>query len=178
MASLRKKLVMAANCAALLCTGAQAATPGEYEVKAAFIHNIAKFVEWPAASPATASARLCVFGEAPFEGALEALRGKQVGKLHWDVVPVGFEANLKECRVLFIAASERDGLDRILESIGNSPVLTIGDTEGYAGQGVIVNFYLERNKVRFEINRQAAARANLFLSSQLLRLARIVPGDM
>jgi hypothetical protein len=76
--------------------------------------------------------------------------------------------------VLFIAASESGNLDRILGSIGNNSVLTIGDSPGYAEQGVMVNFYLEENKVRFEINREAAARARLGISSQLLKLARIV----
>jgi hypothetical protein len=155
---------------------AQAAPPGEYEVKAAFIHNIAKFVEWPGALPSSGSARLCLLGEDPFGGALDALRGKQIGRLVWEIVPVNSGANLKECRVLFIAATERDNLKNILASIGNSPVLTMGDTDGYAGQGVMVNFYMEANRVRFEINREAVARARLSVSSQLLRLARIVRG--
>ncbi len=174
MASALKRLLVVALCMALPRMEAQAAPPTEYEVKAAFIHNIAKFVEWPAAMPSSGRARLCLLGENPFGGALEALHGKQIGKMSWEIVPAGASTNLKECRVLFIAASERGNLGSILESIGNSPVLTVGDTEGYAGHGVMVNFYLEENKVRFEINREAAARARLAMSSQLLKLARIV----
>lgn len=176
MASARKKLFMAAHCAALLCTEAQAAPPGEYEVKAAFIHNIAKFVEWPAAAPSSGSATLCLLGEDPFKGALDALRGKQIGRMRWEIVPVTSKSPLTACRVLFIAASERGDLNRILANIGNSPVLTVGDSDSYARHGVVVNFYLEENRVRFEINREAAARAGLVISSQLLKLARIVPG--
>lgn len=159
--------------AALSCAGVPAAPPTEYEVKAAFIHNIAKFVEWPA-SPASGTARLCLLGGDPFGGALDALRGKPISRLSWEIVPAGAGNDLKACRVLFIAASESSNLDRILERLGNSPVLTLGDTDGYAERGVMVNFYREENRVRFEINREAAARARLGISSQLLKLARIV----
>lgn len=173
----QKKQAVAMLCAvltALGCSTAMAEQPNEYEVKAAFIHNIAKFVEWPAASPFSGSARLCLLGRDPFGGALGVLQGKQIGRLSWEIVPASSRTTLKECRVLFIAASESGNLDRILGSIGNNSVLTIGDSPGYAEQGVIVNFYLEENKVRFEINREAAARARLGISSQLLKLARIV----
>jgi hypothetical protein len=160
--------------AALRCQAAMAAPPTEYEVKAAFIHNIAKFVEWPAVPSSVRSARLCVLGQNPFGEALEALQGKPVGRLNWEIVQADGSASLKECRVLFISASERSNLGRILESIASHPVLTIGDSEGYAEQGVMVNFYPEQNKVRFEINLAAATGAGLKISSQLLKLARIV----
>jgi hypothetical protein len=176
MAGASSKLFVFALCAALSCGGAWAA-PTEYEVKVAFIHNIAKFVEWPAvASPASGRARLCLLGDGPSGGAFEVLQGKPVGAANWEVVRVDGGRSLKECRVLFIASSERANLGRILARIEGSPVLTVGDTEGYAGQGVIVNFYQEENKVRFEINRDAAGRAGLAISSQLLKLARIVSG--
>lgn len=161
--------------AALSCAGVMAAPPTEYEVKAAFIHNIAKFVEWPAVPSSVRSAKLCVLGQNPFGEALGVLQGKPVGRLNWEIVLLDRSASLKECRVLFITASERGNLGRILESIATHPVLTMGDSEGYAEHGVMVNFYMEASRVRFEINRQAAARARLDFSSQLLKLARIVP---
>ncbi|HCI14482.1 MAG TPA: DUF4154 domain-containing protein [Gallionellaceae bacterium] len=176
MAGASSKSFVVALCAVLSCGSAWAA-PSEYEVKAAFIYNIAKFVEWPAvASPVSGRARLCLLGDDPSGGAFEVLQGKPVGAANWEVVRVDGGGSLKECRVLFIAASERANLGRILARIEGRPVLTVGDTEGYAGQGVIVNFYQEENKVRFEINRDAAGRAGLAISSQLLKLARIVSG--
>lgn len=176
MACASNKSFVVALCAMLSPHIGAAAPLAEYEVKAAFIHNIAKFVEWPATSSVSGSARLCVAGKDPFGDALDALQGKPVGAANWEVVRVDGGRSLKECRVLFIAASERAHLTRILASIEGSPVLTVGDTEGYAGQGVMVNFYLEENRVRFEINRKAAARAGLAISAQLLKLARIVSG--
>lgn len=153
----------------------QAAPPTEYEVKAAFIHNIAKYVEWPPTPEYAASTmRLCVLGQNPFGNALDTLRNKKVGGLTWELVPVGPKTSMKECRVLFIAASESGNLRQILDSIKGSAVLTIGDTEGYAERGVMANFYLENSMVRIEINMDAAKRAGLNISSQLLKLARIV----
>lgn len=160
--------------AALSGVGALAAPPTEYEVKAAFIHNFAKFVEWPAPAPASGTARLCLLGHDPFGGALDALQGKPTGPLRWEIVQADAATELKACRVLFIAASESGNLGRILERVGISPVLTLGDSEGYAGRGVMVNFYLEENRVRFEINPAAASRVGFKISSQLLKLARIV----
>lgn len=171
--TVRLKRLMAVLCM-MLPLMAAAEPSSEYEVKAAFIHNIAKFVDWPAALPSTGSARLCLLGRNPFGNALDALQGKPVGRLDWEVVQLGSGNGLKNCRVLFIAASERDHLETILQGMGTGPVLTMGDTEGYAERGVMVNFYLEGNKVRFEINREAAARAGIDFGSQLLRLARIV----
>ena len=92
----------------------------------------------------------------------------------WEVQPVDSRTSLNECRVLFIAASESSNLRRVLKDIKGNVTLTVGDTNGYAAQGVMVNFYPESNKVRFEINVDAARRASLRISSQLLKLARIV----
>lgn len=167
-------------CAALFagtCVNAHPASPTEYEVKAAFIHNIAKFVEWPAAARRTGSLKLCILGQSPFGNSLDALQGKTIGNKVWEVLPAKPNTNLRECGVLFIAASESDNLSQILERLQGSNVLTMGDTAGYAAQGVMVNFYLEQDKVRFEINVGATSRAGLKVSSQLLKLARIVAGS-
>lgn len=169
----RLKRLVAALCM-MLPPMAAAEPPSEYEVKAAFIHNIAKFVDWPETLPSSGSARLCLLGRNPFGNALDALQGKPVGRLAWEVVQLGPGNGLKNCRVLFIGASERDHLKSILQRMESGPVLTMGDTGGYAERGVMVNFYLEGNKVRFEINREAAARSGIGFGSQLLRLARIV----
>lgn len=150
---------------------AVAAPPTEHEVKAAFIHNIAKFVEWPAGKDKVL--RLCLMGHESL-GAAAVLQGKAVGSRSWEVVPGVSRVSLLDCQVLFIPAMDGTSLRRILEDVRASPVLTVGDSEGYAEEGVIVNFYLEQNKVRFEINADAARRAGLKVSSQLLKLARIV----
>lgn len=166
-------ILLAAILVAAYCRSTQAA-PGEYEVKAAFVHNIAKFVEWPVSPQESRVLRLCILGQEAFADAAITLQGKAVGSRVWEVVPAASRAELRKCQVLFIGASEAENLPRLLGSLKGSPVLTVGDSEGYAEQGVTVNFYLEQNKVRFEINPSAASRAGLKISSQLLKLARIV----
>lgn len=153
---------------------AWAVAPSEYEIKAAFIHNIARFVAWPAA-PADGRMRLCTLGSSALTEAVAALAGEQIDGLRWDVRQVGAHADLLECRVLLIASSETGNLDRILESISGSAIMTVGNDDGYAERGVMFGFYLENKKVRIKINVDAAKRAGLKVSSQLLKLARIVP---
>jgi hypothetical protein len=159
---------------------AQGPPPSEYEVKAAFLYNFPKFVEWPAKRGAAENVlTLCVLGPNLFGKALEILQGKPIGTMVWKVLPADSKTNMRECPVLFISASESGNLSQILEGIRGAPVLTVGDTEGYAARGLVVNFYLQDDKVRFEINVEASRVAGLTISSQLLKLARIVspPGD-
>ncbi|MBU1775570.1 MAG: YfiR family protein [Gammaproteobacteria bacterium] len=160
---------------ATTCANARADQPGEYEVKAAFIHNIAKFIAWPATTRTTGSLGLCVLGQNPFDRSLDTLQGQAIGDKVWEISSVNLQSNLHKCNVLFISASESGNLGEVLIKTKGDAVLTIGDTSGYAERGVIVNFYLERDKVRFEINNDAAERAGLKISSKLLKLARIVP---
>jgi hypothetical protein len=155
---------------------AQDSPPSEYEVKAAFLYNFPKFVDWPARrAPVENVLTLCVLGPNPFGKALEVLQDKPVGTVVWRVTFADSKTNLRECPVLFISASDSGNLTQILDSIKGLPVLTVGDTEGYGGRGVVINFYLQDNKVRFEINVEASRLAGLTISSQLLKLARIVP---
>lgn len=170
----RSLTLLGAILLAMFCVSVSAAPPGEFEVKAAFVHNIAKFVEWPTSASARGVLRLCVLGQGSFGEAAVVLRGKPVGSTVWEVVPVTTRTNLRECQVLFIEASEAGDLPRLLGTLKGSPVLTVGDAEGYGEQGVMVNFYLEQDKVRFEINLAATSRAGLKISSQLLKLARII----
>jgi hypothetical protein len=144
----------------------------EYDVKAAFIHNMAKFVEWPGASEGPQ--QLCILGEDALAEAARMLQGQPIGRGTWDLPAVSARGNFQQCRVLFIGASEAPNLRRILDGVKGRPVLTVGDSEGFAAAGVMVNFYLEQNKVRFEINPDAANRAGLKFGSQLLKLARLV----
>lgn len=158
---------------------AVAAPATEYEVKAAFIHNIAKFVEWPAAQADDKSLMLCIWGKDPFGSAIWTTRdiwgtGDSQNDITWKILFANTQTNLKKCHVLFIAASEADNLRYVLDRVNDSAVLTVGDTDGFGTQGVMVNFYLANNKVRFEINPEAVRRVGLKIGSQLLKLARIV----
>jgi len=156
---------------------APAQTAEEYAVKAAFLYNFTKFVDWPAAAfPDAGVFKICVLGDDPFGGSLQAIAGEQVGSRKLKVARTDAASRSGGCQILFISRSERDRIPQILAAVKGAPVLTVGDGKGLADDGVIVNFILEGTRVRFEINTESAERAGLQISSKLLQLAkRLVP---
>jgi hypothetical protein len=148
----------------------------EYQVKAVFLCNFAKFVEWPAQTFKTADDPIviCVIGRNPFGKALEtaASRSRAQGRK----ITVAEIAEVRPgcmCQILFVATIERKPLRSLLERIGESGILTVGESEGFTANGGVVNFKLVDSQVRFEINPDAARRENLRISSKLLTLAEI-----
>lgn len=153
------------------CAGAQEAGPTEYQIKAAFLYNFAKFIDWPDDAGAL---NLCILGEDHFGRDIDAIEGKTAAGKVLSVRRIKSVQEIKKCRILFIASSENERLGSILTIAKGSNILTVGDTDGYAERGVIVNFYNEQRKIRFEINKDGAARSGLKISSKLFGLARIV----
>lgn len=159
---------------AALVTPARAAFSREYEIKAAFLYNFVKFVDWPAqALPQNATFTIGVLGSDPFEGALETINGK-VARDHTIVVRrLASAADAADVQMLFVSPSERARFAQILASTRSAPVLTVSETPGFAEDGGVINFTSGGNRVRFEINVAAAQRAHLAINSQLLRLAKV-----
>ncbi len=155
---------------------AQKKTFGEYEVKAAFIYNFLKFIEWPESAPSDSTINLCIIGDDPFGTAINPVEGDSKSNKKILIKRYNKPTGLEGCKILFICRSEKRQLSDILNAIKNMNVLTISDTEGFAEQGVIINFYIQDNKIRFEINKNAADRAGLKISSRLLSLAKIIQG--
>ena len=154
---------------------AQPAGLPEYQVKAAFLYNFAKFIDWPAAAFAGPDDPLTIgiLGRDPFGSALELLRdetakGRPLRIRHLDNLE-----DLAPCHVLFICASEKKRLAATLRRLEGTDVLTVGDTDGYAAAGVMINLMKEGKRVQFTVNVAAVGRSSLKLSSKLLRLARI-----
>jgi len=156
--------------------GANAAAR-EYRIKAAFLYNFAAFVDWPAKAVPDADGAFVigVLGEDPFGAALDEIAAtKTVGSKPIVVRRFATIDDYTACHILFVAASEREGWALILERLGDAPVLVVGDTEGFAEAGGMINLVIEDNTVRIEINQAATDRAGLKVSSKLLRLARRV----
>ncbi len=168
--------------ACLVITGiwtswARAQSHSEYEVKAVFLYNFAKFVEWPreAAGAPDLPFAICVIGQDPFGENLEnAVRGKSINRRNVTLRRLREAREARTCQIAFISASERRHLRALLDSLDGADVLIVGDMEGFADQGGMINFTLDEDHVRFEVNVDAAARAGLKMSSKLLSLARIV----
>jgi hypothetical protein len=164
-------VILAFFCVAGLSLG-EDRKPTEYQVKAAYIYNFAKFVDWPAGGAGDID--VCVLGEDPFNHDLALIEGKRILNRNIMIKRVASYRNASGCDILFISESEEDHLAQIVSFLKGYPVLTIGDSEGFAEKGVMINFYMEGRTVRFEINPKAAARAGLRISSSLLRIAKIV----
>jgi hypothetical protein len=161
----------------ILTTSARGQAIDEYQVKAAFLYNFAKFVEWPeqAFKAPTDPIAICVFGQNPFGTLLEeAVRGKIVADRTLVVHQITDVRKLSGCHIIFLSSSDRKVLRGLLEEMKTGGALTVGETEGFTADGGVVNFKLEGNRVRFVINMNAAAQNKLRISSKLLSLAQVV----
>jgi hypothetical protein len=186
VALLRRRAARALLAGALAAWTAAAAAaeppPGgqpslEYQVKAAFVFNFAKFVDWPADSfdAATAPIRILVVDCEEVAEALEAaVEGQQVKGRPLVVGRAGAGDRLDDAHIVVVGRSSARKPEEILARLGGAAVLTVGDGGGFAARGGMVNFYTESNKVRFEVNPAAAEEAGLRISAKLLGLARIV----
>lgn len=156
---------------------AGAADIDEYTVKAAYLYNFAKFVEWPAEvfHGAEDPISICVVGQNPFGRKLrDAVDGKLVGGRRFALRHVSEVGQAAGCHIVFVASSERDRFGLILEELKANGTLTVGDTPGFAKQGGVLNFKLVGGTVRMEVNLDAARQKNLQISAKLLALAQIV----
>jgi len=154
-----------------------ASQPGEYQIKAAYLINFARYVEWPAGRlPLGAVLRLCVLGRDPFGGALLGLDGRQVQGREVRFRPVDSLEQALECHLVFVSGSEERRLGLILRGLAGRGVLSVSDIEGFAEAGGGIGMVTEDDRVRFDINQATLARDGLRASSQLLRLGRQVFG--
>ncbi|HDH06417.1 MAG TPA: YfiR family protein [Nitrospirae bacterium] len=148
----------------------------EYLIKAGFLYNFAKFVEWPEdAFPDTSvPLTLCILGEDPFGDSLKSIEGKTFMGRELAIRRYSRVRDTDKCHILFISPSEKKHLPEILDRIKDKQVLSVADMEGFAEQGGIINFVRIEDRIRLEINIDAARRAGLKISSKLLNLSIII----
>ncbi len=171
-----KLLLVLPSCAVVystLCTYAQDSKHTEYQIKSAFIYNFAKFVDWPNKAKGN-TLTLYVMGQDSFRDALDTIEGKIIRGKTLKIEHVKSLQNIKDGNLLFITSTEKHNLENLINSVHGLSILTIGDTKGFANRGVMINLYIEEERVRFEINVEAAIKEGLGISSKLLKLARIV----
>jgi hypothetical protein len=173
-------LAVALSQAAAVPAFAQGVVATEYAVKAAFLYRFADFIDWPesAGGPTPETVTLCVVGEDPFGFALDELAARGADSLadgtRVRVRHVKGLRNGPRCHIAFISNSERARLARHLADATAAHVVTVSDLSHFAADGGVIQFVLEDGRVRFWINRSAAARSGVRISSRLLALARIV----
>lgn len=159
---------------------AQAEPSRDVQVKARYLANIGKFVEWPEGTFASPSAPFVIgiVGYYSFGISLvDELANKTVHGRKVVVRPKKLGGDLRDCQILFISGSERKRFEQILNALRGAHVLTVGESEGFLEAGGALNFVVEGERVRFDANLAAASRENLRISSQLLMMARMVLKD-
>jgi len=148
----------------------------EYLIKAAYLYNFTKFVEWPpeAFKDNLSPINLYILGADPFGVTLDSIKNRMVQGRRLNIKHVNHIEEISGCHILFISASEKENLRSILRALKNSTILTVSEIERFGQRGGIINFILVENKIHFEINPDAAQQSGLKISSQLLKLAKIV----
>jgi hypothetical protein len=149
----------------------------EYKVKVAFLYTLAKFVEWPPDAFAGPSGALtiCILGDDPFGSFLdEVVKAKRIAEHPLVVLRMANLPIARECRILFIAASERRRMPSVLAAAATSGLLTVGDTAEFAAQGGVIALWLDGERICLLVNLTSADKAQLHISSRVLSLATIV----
>lgn len=156
----------------------------EYLIKAGFIYNFASLVQWPPSSFPQSDSPIVIgiLGEDHFGATLDrVLEGKRINGRGFAIKRfrstsqlAKVTGELKQCQILYVSSSEMQHLSEAIQLVKGLPILTIGETPGFANSGGIINLVVENNRVRFEVNVDAAKEADLSISSRLLALARII----
>ena len=146
----------------------------EYLVKAAFIYNFIKFVEWPEdrAISKQSSINICVVGSSPLSGTGSVFKAASTAKLTLSLVSEKNPRNIgSRCHIAFIGASEESRLSDVLAPLKDQPVLTVSDIDDFADRGGMIGFVTEDNKVKLVINPKAATATGMRIDAQLLEIA-------
>jgi hypothetical protein len=152
----------------------------EYEIKAAYLFNFTRFVTWPAAAFDRVDSPfvICILGADPFGAALDrTIAGETADGHPLRIRRIPSPRDAADCQIVFAAAGRSNGSGDMIAALADRPVLTVGDDEAFALAGGMVAFRFDRQTVRLTVNPPALKRAGLSMSSQVLRLARLVPAE-
>lgn len=164
--------------------GGRTVQEDECVMKSAFLGKFARYIKWPEKTGMTDRTKpfiIGILGESPMGPHIDELySGKKIMDKDVEIRYISTLRGIYGCHILFIPSSLEKILDRVLSVTRDEPILTVGDTSGYAEQGVLINLYVVKNKIRFEINEPAVRHASLKVDSLLLEVARIVksPGEI
>jgi len=165
----------------LACLGAgpwAMAQMDEYSIKAGYLYNFSKYVEWPQNGPPTGHFVICIVGEDPFSGKLQdAIAGRNAADgrpLEVKRLKVLSPEALGACQIAFISKSERAHSTEIVNTFRGMPVFTVADFESFATHGGIADLRIEGTKVKVDLNMKAAYRSNLRVSGRLQQVADLV----
>jgi hypothetical protein len=163
-----------------ICLRAQAQLPkvNEFQVKAAYLYNFGRFVEWPDGADKNDAFEICVLGADPFGPTLDATLAREtIGGKAVSAKRISKPQDIDSCRIVFISSSEEGHLKEVLAALDKTSVLTVSDIPRFSERGGMIGFILEGDRVRFDVNLASAQDARLTLSSELLKVATNVRKD-
>jgi hypothetical protein len=157
---------------------AQSGRPTQYDVEAVYLYQFGRFVAWPAQNAAPQdNFPICIMGRDPFGASLDStIAGENINQLPLKASRIASVDDAKRCRILYISPSEDARLGAILQGLQQAPVLTVSDAPDFLSRGGMIQFVLQGNRVRFEINVSTAQKSGLTVSSDLLKVASSVRG--
>ncbi len=149
---------------------------GEYAVKAALVYNFARFTEWPegAFDEDQDTFRIVIFGDENAADGFGAIDGKLIAERKIEIIHAKRPDEAVGCQLIFLAKTERDWWSHIATTVAGSPILTIGEMNGFLEAGGMMNLHKEHSKIRFQVNSKQAKKQNLAISSRILKLASSV----
>jgi len=158
---------------------AQPKAAPEYQLKAAFLYNLLQFIEWPqeAFKDADSPITICVYDDRASGNAFDSYRNEKIRGRKLVFKKFNELQRSLECHVMFVNTQDRKIMNTIIAKAGSKTILTVGESDDFARMGGIINFFTADNKLRFEINPDAAKKAGLKVSSEILKVARIVNGN-
>ncbi len=163
--------ILAAN---LVSTRPEAAPVQEDQVKAAILYKITRFIQWPRQARSD-TLTVCMLGKDPLNDYVSALKGRKNSSQTIDVrILLKFDNPPPPCNLLFVNGSAQTQLEHVLNSLEGTPVLTVSDIKDFATQGGMVELVRESNRVSFTLNLPAAKDSGFVISSQLMKIARVI----
>jgi hypothetical protein len=151
----------------------QGPRPTVPQVEAAYLYNFGKFVTWPPDRTTDADQfRICILGKDPFGSVLDStVAGERIGGRQIAIQRITHVQQAAPCNILFVSASEEDNLRPVLDEANRLHILTVSDLKRFTQRGGVIGLSVQEERVRFEVNRKAAERSHLQLSSELLKVA-------
>lgn len=149
---------------------------GEYEVKSLLLYRISKFTRWPRPHDSSRPFVISVLGRLPAGEKIALPENVDIYKRKIVIKNIRKLAEAETTDVLFIAPTEAGQLSAILDYCADKPILTVGDTKGFGQKGVIINFFIRKESVSFEINHDAAKKAAMEINSRLYAIATVIRG--
>jgi hypothetical protein len=151
------------------------ALPDEVSVKAAFLFNFAQFVDWPAGG--TGSFNFCVIGDDQMAEYLTLnLRNQSIGSRRSVVKSALATGELTSCNIIYVGRSSKKSAPVVMQAVAGKPILLVSEFPELGDRGMAINFFLDEERIRFEVHLGALEKAGLKVSSRLLNVARIAGG--